>query len=43
MNIKNIISLFPIYYDILNETAIIVAVLDLRQNPKNIENFISKR
>ncbi len=34
---------FAIYYDIFNETAIIVAVLDLRQNPKNIENFISKR
>ena len=34
---------FAIYYDIQKETAVIVAVLDLRQNPKNIEKFISKR
>ena len=34
---------YGIYYEINNDTIIIVAVLDLRQNPKNIEYFLEKR
>lgn len=34
---------YGIYYEINEEVVIIVAVLDLRQNPKNIELFISNR
>ena len=34
---------YGIYYDIKDEVVIIIAVLDLRQNPKNISLFISNR
>ncbi len=54
MNIKNIIALeevtldlkrFPygIYYEISDDIVIIVAILDLRQNPKNISAFVANR
>jgi hypothetical protein len=34
---------YGIYYEINDDTVIIIAVLDLRQNPKNIALFISSR
>lgn len=34
---------FGIYYDIKDETVIIVAILDLRQNPINISHKMEKR
>ncbi len=34
---------YGIYYEIKKDTVIVVAVLDLRQHPKNIENYISNR
>ena len=34
---------YGIYYEIKDEIVIVVAVLDLRQNPKNISLFISNR
>ena len=34
---------YGIYYEINDDVVIIVAVLDLRQNPKNIALFISNR
>ena len=34
---------YGIYYEIRDEVVIVVAVLDLRQNPKNISLFISNR
>ena len=34
---------YGIYYEIKNEVVIIIAVLDLRQNPKNISFLISSR
>lgn len=34
---------YGIYYEIKEDIAIIVAVLDLRQNPKSISMYISKR
>jgi plasmid stabilization system protein ParE len=34
---------YAIYYDINDATIIVFAVLDLRQNPKNISKFISGR
>lgn len=34
---------YGIYYEIKEDVVIIVAVLDLRQNPKNIALFISNR
>lgn len=34
---------YGIYYETENNTVIVVAVLDLRQNPKNIALFISSR
>lgn len=35
--------LYGIYYEINDDVVIIVAVLDLRQNPRNIALFISNR
>ena len=49
MNIKNIISLKEVSQDLkiakefYENTVIVVAVLDLRQNPKNINFFINER
>ena len=34
---------YGIYYEIRDEVVIVVAVLDLIQNPKNISLFISNR
>ena len=34
---------YGIYYEVSQDTVIVVAVLDLRQNPKNIENFLENR
>ena len=34
---------YGIYYDLQENTVIVVAVLDLRQNPKNINFFINER
>lgn len=34
---------YGIYYEVDKETVVVVAVLDLRQNPKNIENFLENR
>lgn len=34
---------YGIYYEVNDDVVIIVAVLDLRQNPKNIALFISNR
>jgi len=34
---------YGIYYEVHKETVIVVAVLDLRQNPKNIEKFLKNR
>ena len=34
---------YGIYYEIKDDLVIIIAVLDLRQNPKSISMYISKR
>ena len=34
---------YGIYYEVDKDIVIVVAVLDLRQNPKNIENFLENR
>lgn len=34
---------YGIYYEVSKDTAIVVAVLDLRQNPENIEKFLQNR
>lgn len=34
---------YEIYYEVDEDIVIVVAVLDLRQNPKNIENFLENR
>jgi len=34
---------YTIYYDINDATVIVFAVLDLRQNPKNLSKFILRR
>jgi len=34
---------YGIYYEIKDEVVVIIAVLDLRQDPKNISLFISSR
>jgi len=34
---------YGIYYEIKEDTVIVVAVLDLRQNPNNISLFVSNR
>ena len=34
---------YGIYYDLQQNTVIVVAVLDLRQNPKHINFFINER
>ena len=34
---------YGIYYEVDKDTVIVVAVLDLRQNPKNIEHFLENR
>lgn len=34
---------YGIYYELQNDIVIIIAILDLRQNPKNISSFISNR
>ena len=34
---------YGIYYDLQQNSVIVVAVLDLRQNPKNINFFINER
>jgi hypothetical protein len=34
---------YGIYYDVDNGIIVVVAILDLRQNPKNISYFLSKR
>lgn len=34
---------YGIYYEVDKDIVIVVAVLDLRQNPKNIESFLENR
>lgn len=34
---------YGIYYNVEKNTVIIIAVLDLRQNPKNIDKFLNGR
>jgi len=34
---------YAVYYEINDNTVIVIAVLDLRQDPKNIENFLENR
>jgi len=34
---------YGVYYEIKENTIIIIAILDLRQNPNNISSFISSR
>lgn len=34
---------YGIYYEVDNSAIVIIAVLDLRQNPKNLDLFLSRR
>ena len=34
---------YGIYYDVISTEVIIIAILDLRQNPKNIKTFLGDR
>lgn len=34
---------YGIYYEVDNDIVIVIAVLDLRQNPKDIEHFLKNR
>lgn len=34
---------FAIYYDVVEETAVVYAVLDMRRNPRWIESYLSSR